>query len=220
MDEYFIYKDRTFIPDPTPKLLYRIPHDIERTSPGSDASGAYTGRQDGRVRDNNTNSVAIPEPFRANPDSTIPVKNYPIMIDLLCQLNPSFTRSRAEDLLGTGLCWCNREWGVFHAPIITGGAILEAEKVEDGKVYFKSIVIDEYIPTLPEVLSNHLSAIATSVNRSGEPNILMRESGTIGDSPVRMFIVSTKDKSPLWFYENSLHKLPAGFEPPSPIWMP
>lgn len=198
---------------PVTRLLFRLPHDEER-----DANGDYTGRRDGTIR--GSSDYIIPEPFRAQPDQTIPVKNYSRLLDLLCELNPTFTRDRAMDLLGTGLCWCNGSWGVFSAAIITGGAVLEAERVEGGKVYFKSILISDPTPTKDYVLANHLSAIATSVNGS-EVNILTRPDGRGFQtrSPVRMFIIR-KTIEPLWMYERQLHQLPPGFEPDSPVWMP
>ena len=196
----------------TPAPLWRIPHDCER-----DAAGNFVlGKRDGKpAREFPTDP--IPEPFRAWPDQTIPVKNYPTLFNLLCELNPGYTRVRALELLGTGLCWCNNTWGVFSAAIITGGAVLEEDHVENGRVYFKSINILEPIPGTQYVLDNHLSTIATSVHRDGRVGFMTRPNGYGSRSQIRMFIVS---KLPLWLPEVELHKLPLGFEPLSTVWMP
>jgi len=194
--------------------LYRIPHDCEL-----DANGKFVlGKRDG-VPQREFPTDPIPEPFRASPDQTIPVKNYLELLDLLCELNPEYTRERALQLLGTGLCWCNNTDGIFSAAIITGGAMLEKEYTENGKVYFKSILISDPVPTADYVLANHLSTIATSVHKDGRIGIMTRPNGYGSRSPVRMFIVR-KTIEPLWFPEDELHKLPDDFDPLSPIWLP
>lgn len=221
MSEYFVFQGRRFIEtefaqEPQNKLLYRIPHDIERADVPND-NLTYMGWRDGCPRGTMTINPDIPEPYRAEPDHTIPLNEG--LQSLVWRLNPGYTYERFRDLLGTGLCWCNNKWGTFSAAIITGGAVLEATKVENGKVYFKYIDINQPIPSVQEVLDNHLSTIATSIDtNSGDVNYMTRPNG-FGDnrSKVRMIIPS---RYPLWFWEKDLHKLPPGFEPPNVLWMP
>jgi len=198
----------------TPAPLWRIPHDCER-----DAAGNFVlGKRDGKpAREFPTDP--IPEPFWAFPDQTVPVKNYPVLLDLLHDLNPTYTRERMLQLLGTGLCWCNNTWGVFSKAIITGGAVLEAERVEGGRVYFKSILISDPVPSAQEVLDNHLSTIAVSVHVDGRVGIMTRPNGYGGRSPIRMYIVR-KTIEPLWMWERQLHRLPDGVDPSDPTWLP
>jgi hypothetical protein len=188
-------------------VLCRLKHDVER-SPMTDRSW---GTLD-----------IIPQPFRSYPGQTV---NCGKLFDLLCELNPSYTRERVTDLLGTGLCWCNAQWGVMTDSIITGGAVLEVERIEAGRVYFKSILVSDPAPTAEYVLSHHLSAIATSVKRDGTPRILTRPNGyrnpdgTAARSPVRMFIVRSKPE-PLWFAAADVQILPPGVDPANdPLWM-
>jgi hypothetical protein len=191
-------------------LLARLKHDCERTSPPARSWGDLQ---------------IIPQPFRAQPGQTIPVKNYPGLFDLLCALNPSYTRDRARQLLDPGLCWCNAQWGVMTDSIITGGAVLEVEQIENSRVYFRSILISNPVPSAEYVLSHHLSTIATSVKRDGTPRILTRPNGyrnadgSAKRSPVRMFIVRSQPE-PLWFPAEDVQLLPPGFEPPDVLWMP
>lgn len=191
-------------PPPPMPLLARLKHDKERSPMPARDFGA-------------TN--IIPEPFRAKPGQTIPVKNYPALISLLMALNPSYTEARARDLLGEGLCWCNSQWGVMTDSVITGGAVLEVEKIEAGRVYFKSILISGPIPTAEYVLSHHLSTLAVSVKKDRTPVMMTRPNGYGTRSQVRMFIVR-KTVEPLWFPAADVQILPSGWEPPSPVWLP
>lgn len=200
---WLIIEGRRYKPETAPvKLLARLKHDIERNP---------------RPARNFGSLIIIPQPFRASPDQQVPVKNYPALIDLLCELNPTYTRERALQLLGTGLCWCNGQWGVFSAAIITGGAVLEVERIEGGRVYFKSILISDPAPSAEYVLANHLSAIATSVHTDGTPGVMTRPNGNGTRSQVRMFIVR-KTVEPLWFPAGDVQLL--DFDPPSPVWVP
>ena len=195
--------------------LYRVPHDCER-----DADLKFVwGKRNGSPSYRDFIISPIPAPFRVQPEQVVPIKNDPKLIDLLCALNPDFTRERVTFFLDVGLIWCNTQWGVFHTPLVTGGAVLEAERVEGGRVYFKSIRLGDPVPTAAEVLKQHMSYIATSVHRDGRVQIMTRANGSSGRSPVRMFMVR-KTVEPLWLPENELHRLPQGFEPPSAIWMP
>lgn len=210
------FLEKTYIPKSQGKILFRVPHDIER-----DANGKFVlGKRDGKPRQIEGLSDVFPEPFRANPDQTIPVKNYPALLNLHYQLNPEYTKERADQLLGVGLAWCNQQWGVYSAAIITGGNVLEAIKVENGKVYFKSILISGAIPSYQDVVNNHLYQIGTSINvNSGDIAEMTRPNGNGTRSKVHMLIVR-KTVEDLWMYENELHRLPDGFEPPNAIWLP
>jgi len=191
---------------PPVKLLARLKHDIER-NPRPDRNFA---------------TDPIPQPFRAEPSQTIPVKNHPALIDLLCELNLLYTRERAEQWLGPGLCYTNQTWGVFHAPVITGGAVLEVLKIEESRVYFKSILISDPVPTVQQVLDNHLSHIGTSVHMDGRPGIMTRPDGRYkgSRSPFRMFIVREISED-LSFPVNDVQLLPPGVDPSdNPLWMP
>lgn len=204
------YGTQIYKPVATAPILARLKHDIERTPRWSRNFGT---------------AEIIPEPFRAYPGQTIPVKNYADLVYLLYDLNPSYLPSRVEALLDTGLCWCNPAWGVMTDSVITGGAVLEVEKIDAGRVYFRSILISDPIPSAEYVLSHHLSTIATSVHRDGRPCIMTRPNGcrnpdgTPERSQVRMFIVRANPE-PLWFLAEDVQILEPGFEPPSAVWMP
>lgn len=204
---------------PPPSGIYgRIPHDIER-----DEKGKFVlGKRDGKPRSKPPGIVTniIPEPFRAWDDQTINVKKYPALLNLHYALNKEYTKLRADLLLGTGLCWCNTQWGVYSAAIITGGNVLKILERKDGKVYFDSILISDPAPTLKYVMDNHLYQIGTSINvQSRDLGLMMRSNGYGTKSQVKMLIVR-QTKEPLWMWEDELHILPAGFVPPSPLWLP
>lgn len=211
------YRMEELVVSPPPVRLCRIPHDIER-----DERGKFVlGKRDGKPREKPAGIITnvIPEPFRSWPDQTIPVKNYPALLSLHYALNPEYTRLRADQLLGTGLCWCNGTWGVYSAAIITGGNVLEVERVEGGRVYFKSILISDPAPTLQKVYDDHLYQIGTSINAlSGDLAEMTRPNGYGTRSKVRMLVVREKPE-PLWLPEDEIHLLPAGFEPPSAVWL-
>lgn len=80
---------------PAPKLLYRIPHDMERDSRGKFVLGKRDGTPSRYFPTN-----PIPEPYWAYPDQTVPVKNFPRLVSMIEELNPEYTRDRALQLLG------------------------------------------------------------------------------------------------------------------------
>lgn len=178
--------------------LCRILHDCERAHPEA----------------RNWVTDLIPEPFRASPSQTIPIKNYPALLSLHYTLNPTYTHERADDILGPGLCFCNQNWGVENDAIITGGAVLEVLGVEAGRVYVNSILISDPIPTAEYVLAHHLSFLAVSVHKDLRVGYMTRpDGGPDGHrSKVRMFVVR-KTVEPLWFPAEDVQLLPPGQEP-------
>jgi hypothetical protein len=206
---------RATVTPPPAVRLFRIPHDCER-----DANHKFVyGKRDGSSSFRTFKTDPIPQPYRAWPDQTIPVKRYPALLNLLWELNPEYTYEKAMAHLNDALCWCNGVWGIFSAAIITAGAVLEAERVEGNRVYFKSILVSGPTPTAEYVLNNHLSALATSVHQDGRPGFMTRANGYGTRSKVRMFIVREKPE-PLWIPKDELHELPAGFNPPDELWKP
>lgn len=194
----------TFTVAPSPvQMLCRLLHDAERTHPEA----------------RNWVTDLIPEPFRARPSQTIPIKNYGALLNLLADLNPGYTQARADDILGPGLVFCNQTWGVENDAIITGGAVLEVLKIESGRVYVNSILISDPIPTRDYVLAHHLSYLAVSVHRDLSVGYMTRPDGQPNGhrSKVRMFVVR-KTVEPLWFAADDVMILPAGFEP-AETWM-
>jgi hypothetical protein len=217
-----------------PVQLYRVPHDIERFNVDLDdeVQGlVYTGARFGKVRKEIRDAgVARPEIYRCNPD-------HPTRIAeghqwLWKNINPDLSNSKWATLLGNELAWTNntgfpgrrdyvnhrdldKEYPRFHASLVNGGMILEG--IEDGdKIWIKSLLTSDPIPTSTDLLKTHLWSWGVSViPKNGSINYITRLGidGTL--KRVRVPLLTTQR---IWLYKSHLHKLPLGFEPP-PTWM-
>lgn len=119
--------ERQDIP-PAPDLppVWWIPHDkyrfdyddrLRRHSRG----WAFNPRGDGPARYSaRSTGSSKPTVYRQRPEHSIRLSN--AHVGLLIDLNPELTEGMVRGLLDVGLAWCNAQWGVFHVPIIMGGA--------------------------------------------------------------------------------------------------
>lgn len=201
------------------RRLYWIPFDEwrynyddrdRRTSRG----WAYNPAGNGPARDV-ASTRSMPQVYRVDPAHSISIS--PWAQDLLCELNPLLSRDKAIELLNKGVAWCNTTDRVFDIPRVCGGAVVEEKYIIGDRLYFKTILTDQPIPTAEYVLNNFLSYVATEVQPSGNTYLINRMGVDGVRHPVRMFMLT---REPVWVWLDEVLRLPAGFVPPSPFWCP
>lgn len=221
---------------PSNTKLYRVPHDIERVRmyvrDGEDEDFRYTGRRDGSVR----NSViekgdALPEVYRAYPDhQTSLSESFQWMWRYM---NLMLSDKTFSSLGGDKLAWTNgtgfttrhnyilsenvdAKDPAFDAPRFCGGAVVRGVKVGD-KVFVVSMLTSEPVRKTQDIIDDPtLWYWGTSVNPSGEVNMITR----VGVDGLRYSVrIPVLTRLPIYLPTDELHELPAGFIP-DPRWMP
>jgi hypothetical protein len=203
------------------RQLYWIPHDRYRFdyddedrehSKGWAYNPAGTGPARHVAREK---QVSMPEVYRFNPGhSTRIIEPF---LDLLCDLNPMLSREKTMVLLGTGVAWCNTNWGVFDQPRLCGGAVVEGINDGNGKIWIKTMSVQRPAPTAQFVLDNFLSYIATEVKPDGRINLIQKIGIDGARHPARMIMLTSQA---IYAPADEVLKLPPGFIPPSPHWVP
>lgn len=222
------------------RQLWRIPHDTERVNVNA---GDYryrpnvgmTGR--GPVRQEIVNAgVARPEIFRVFPSQTTPIGEAHQW--LWRNINYELSATRHCTLYGNKLAWTNQtgfpgrrnyvlqqdmtaQLPTFHAALLNGGQVVEGEE-RDGRVYIRSLLISDPVPSASDVLASRLWGWGTSINPEGEINLIMRLGLDGTNKPVRILWLT---KEPVWLPAVELHELPtmfsdAGMPLPDARWMP
>ena len=233
-----IYSDGSIkVAAPSPAQLvqyYRQPHDIEIQNYNA-GYRTYLGDgvRTGPVRDSVVNTgKGMPEVYRLLPDHQVPLECR--WIKLWRNLNPMLSDERFGTLLGNGLAWTNRTgWPgryncltgadagaqdpAFDAARICGGAIFKG-KEQDGYLYIESLLTSQATPTAADILEKPwLWYWGTTVLPTGQVNYITRL-GTDGKHhPVRVPLLT---RLPVRLSLSWLDRLPMGFIPPTPMWLP
>lgn len=222
---------------PSNRRLFRIPHDVERVrmfvNEGEVKDFRYTGRRDGSVR----NSIvekgsALPEVYRASPDHQTSLSE-PFQWMWRYQ-NPMLSDKTFCSLGGDTLAWTNgtgfstrhnyilnenvnEKDAAFDEPRFCGGAVVEGVKVS-GKVFITSMLTSEPVRSVQDIAENQtLWYWGTSVNPSGEVNLITR----MGVDGLRYAVkIPNLTRLPIYIMADELHELPAGMDIPDPRWMP
>jgi hypothetical protein len=224
---------------------FRIPHDVERVDfNAEDPDLRYRGNVPeyaGDPRGGPPRKVVLdrgapmPEVYLLDP-------LHHTVLDCACQrmwkdLNPELGIKRQSALYGNGLAVTNNTgfpghyncltgedqdqvFPRFDKPRLFGGAVvLGMQKGE--RVYFSSMLVSDPIRSGAEVLEHkEWWCYWTSINPEGEIHYITRPSGPNSDGPnvpVRLPFLTTVQVS---LPAVELHRLPAGFIPPSAMWMP
>jgi hypothetical protein len=220
---------------PSNKRLFRIPHDIERVRMyvrgDEEEDRRYTGRRDGSVRTSVIDKGdALPEVYRAYPDHQTPLRE-PFQW-MWRGMNPMLSDKTFSSLGGGKLAWTNgtgfdtrhnyilnenvdEQDAAFDAPRFCGGAIVEGVKVNN-VVYITSMLTSEPVRNAQDVIDNQsLWYFGTSVNPSGEVNLITRVGFDGLRYPVR---IPNLTRLPIYLPADELHELPLGFIP-DPRWV-
>lgn len=194
-----------------PRPLWYVPHDLMRRDVTVD-DFRYVAGLIGRVRQNVIEEKKpLPEVYRMDPEHSIALNED--FRDLLCAINPDISREKALGLLAMGLAWCNANEYVFDQPRVCGGATLEESYRDGNKVYIKSILTSQPVPTAEQVMASHCWYWATSVKPDGSINVITRLGPDGYYHWVRMFIVTDEP-----VYINADELLPVTTIP-DPRWM-
>jgi len=212
---------------------YRIPNDTERINinePYNDFR--YRGDNGGEVRDVVTRTGArLPEVYllqgdlhtiadcavqwlwrHINPDLTDNSWSA-MMDDSWAFMNNTGTPGKRNCITGES---ATAPFPKFDKPRVCGGALLQG--VEDDVILWIETILVSNLPTAEEVLATrHLWYWGTSIDAKGKIDYIRKMGNDGFMHPVRIPLITT---NPVWLYLDELHKLPAGFIPPSPLWMP
>lgn len=228
-------------PHPPGLQLFRQPHDVEMRRGTSAASldRVYMGdgARSGPVRESVAESgKTLPEVYRLTPDHQTALP--PSWIRLWRDLNPMYSTETFITVLGNTYAWTNNTgWPgrkncltgelmddplakdpAFHAPLINGGALLKGQEV-DGYLLIDSMSTGwAQVPTAEWVLERPWYWFyGTQVNPDGVVTFMTR-TGTDGQRhPIRVpFVTRLPVSLPLAW----LDRLPVGFIPSDPRWMP
>jgi hypothetical protein len=231
-------------PLPLPSVQwYRKPHDLEVLSYNEPENWDYggDGYRAGPVRNavvndpRNPNQKPMPEVYRVFPGhqtslSCAAVKlirdiNHPMIPvkQISSMLNSNYAFSNNTGFPDRYNCLTGENAGekdpALHEPVITGGALFRALKVENGLVYFESILTTRALPAAKDVIERGLWFWVTAVTKDGQVNIAAKLGADGIYYPVRMPLFS---RMPLYAPARWLHKLPAGFSPvgydPRKMW--
>lgn len=230
--------------------LYRKPHDFEMFDYDDEQHGGWIYGGDsyrlGQVRntvinnpDANPHELPMPEVYKVKyPDHQTPLSCG--WLHLWRDINPDLTTQAWSTLVGDGLAWCNNTGSpprsncvtgyqgdgktpAFHAPIVNGGGILKGEEVIDPYTGMKFLSIETMlssgaIPSAQYVLERPwLWDWGVQISKTAQITYI-RRMGKNGETiPVRIPRIT---KYPIKLPLDYLDKLPIGFIPPSPMWLP
>lgn len=218
---------------PALKQYYRQPHDLEIRKYKDDLTYMGDGYRSGPVRNTvYVYNAGMPEVYRMEPGQETPL--HCGWINLWWDLNPKLGYNQFASLLANNYAFTNQTgWpGRFNCltgenqgknppalnqAIICGGAILTPTRVENGRVYIKTMNVKDRVPTAEWVIDNLMFFYATTITPNRTVNVAMKK-GTDGKMyPVKVPLITEVE---CYLPEIYLDKLPLGFIPPSPTWMP
>lgn len=219
---------------------FRVPHDKELRNANTQADLNSTdrvyrgdGNQDGEVRERVRDSgQTLPEVYRLLPDQTTALSCN--LIKLWRDLNPFLSLETFGTILGNSFAFTNNTgWPgrrncltnkdmtaqdpTFHAPLICGGAVLKGSAMGD-RLFIQNLSNREVVPPASYVMARPwLWFYAVQVAPSGNITYI-NKMGT--DGRLHPVIVPFVTAQPVWLPLAWLDKLPSGFIPPSPMWLP
>jgi hypothetical protein len=217
--------------------LYRQPHDKELIYPGPSLKTPnrnYRGNSNGTPRD--TKGKTIPEPYRLYPEHQVPLDCG--WQKLIRDCNPEHKDDVVDNILdqawilanNTGLGTPGRKncrtgaymndplakWPALHTPLICGGTLL-AGTVQNNLLQIKSLRISDPVPSAQYVLEHiELWFYLVELNSKGVVTFMTLSAKDGTRKPVRMPLISNQQLyAPVaWF-----HRIAAGSDIPSPLWM-
>lgn len=223
-------------------VYLRHPHDGEIKVPGPtprspDRDYKGDGNWTPTARDTK-GKASIPEPFRLLPSHQTPLDCS--FQNLIRECNPEHKDDIVDNVLdqawilanNTGIGADGRKncrngdymddpearWPALHDVIVCGGAILKQIGVVDGYVYLESIMISKPAPPAQYVLERPWLWFWLVATNDRNQITYMTVSAKDGvHRPVRMPFITSRAA---YCRASWLHKLPAGFFPPSPMWIP
>jgi hypothetical protein len=232
MSEYFEYQGRRFFPE-QPRL-WRVPHDTERVNVDAGdfryrLNVGMTGRGVVR-REIRDAGVARPEIFRVYPDHTTPIGEAHQW--LWRNLNIGLSAKKHCTLYGNKLAWTNgtgfpgrrnyvlredmtEQLPTFDAARVNGGQIMEGEE-SNGRVYLRSLVISDPVPSALDAIADRLFGYGVSINPQGEVHLILRPGLDGINIPVKILFLT---RYAVWLPVDELHSLTPGQPLPDPIWI-
>lgn len=231
LPDIFYLDGQKYVKDGVPRVqLWRVPHDIERYNVDED-DYRYAGARVGVVRRTiRISGTSRPEIFRTYPDHTTPIGEGHQW--LWRNANPELSGGKWAGLLGNTLAWTNQSGfpgrrdyvnrrdmtqGLpnFDAARVNGGQILEG--IEDGdKVWLKSLLTSDPIPSVESFLGSKLWAWGISISPSGNIYHINR----LGmDGTLKRVRIPFLTKQMVWLPKNELHKLNMNEPLPLPTWV-
>jgi hypothetical protein len=205
-----------------PVQFWRQPFDLEIRDYNMDNENMGRqfmgpGYRSGPVRARAVESgKTIPAVFRVLPSQQ--TKLEPEHLQLWRRLNWEFADNILETLIDDHFAWTNGTADIpaFDQARVCGGALLRGA-VADGYLMIDSILTSQPVPPASEVLGKSwLWYYATEVNPRGVVTFINRTAKDGTKKPVRVPLIS---RLPLYVPVAWLHRLPAGFVPPSALWM-
>ncbi len=244
--DYLIHGSRRYVPEATmSSVVARVPHDVERVDVNALIPDLrYRGnvaeyRNDlrgGPPRGSADPGEPVPEVYRLDP-------LHATIADCAVQrmwrgISPDLSDERWSSLMGGNLGFMNKGAGMpghyncitgegegltfprFDQPRVCGGAILYGT-LSNGIYHISSILTSAGVPSAAEAMAHpEWWYYGTSVNISGEVNLITRPSGENSDGPNVPVRVPLVTAVPVSLPADELHILPPGFISPDPRWMP